>query len=423
MKKPLSLLASLMILTACTTSTPYVHQAVKLKHQLNEPNKQYGTSNNAVLSASYVKALHDFSLDFYDTTDTTTNNAFSPLSIATCFSMLGDGSANKTKEEIDNMLHYDDSFNHLEDIEKMLVRCAIDDPSNDVYLDVAQSIWLADKNSIKEEYVNKLTDHYFAEAYDHVPFNTDEGKQLIADWINQKTKDFLDVKKEQFNDLNGLTKLVLLNALYAKSPWGIDKLFPEKNNYDSSFYNRDGTTTNKKFMVGKVERGTYYEEEKYVISSLPYKCGMQINILLPNKGEESVLSNKEAINKLINYDKLDNCLTNDIKWRLPLFKITKNYDLVENLSKLGLEETLSSAPDFSAMTDLPKGMLYIKSLQHGAGIEIDNVGVKAASYTYVHVGSKAAPAPEFEINVDHPFAYYLTTSEGLPLMLGTVNNF
>lgn len=423
MKKPLSLLASLMVLTACGSQTSYAHQPVKLDHQINSPNKLYNTSNSVKLGEKYVKSLQDFALDFYSITDTTENNVFSPLSIATCFSMLGDGSANKTKEEINKMLHYDGSFEYLEDIKNMLARCAIDDPDEDIYLDVSQSVWTSEDESIKQEYVDKLTNYYYAEAYDGVPFANDEAKQLIADWINQKTKDFLNVKKEQFKDLNILTKLVLLNALYAKSPWGIDKLFPVNNNFIHEFTNRDGSKSTKDFMNGEIDNHTYYETEKYVISSLPFKRDMQINFLLPNEGEENILSDKEAIANLINYDKLTEREKATVKWRVPKFKITKNYDLIEYLGKLGLEETLSTSPDFSAMSDLPRGYLYVKSAQHGAGIELDNKGVKAAAYTYVHVAPKSAPPSGIEITLDRPFAYFLTTSEGLPLMLGTINAF
>ena len=151
MKKSISLLAALLVITACT------NQAAYTKNQINSPKKKFNTSNVSKNDDAYIKSVQDFALDFYDVLDVKENQVFSPLSIATCFSMLYEGTDGNTREEIRNALHYEQGDAHLEQIKNMLLKCAIDDRSNKTYLNISQSIWFKDDgSSCKEEYINKL---------------------------------------------------------------------------------------------------------------------------------------------------------------------------------------------------------------------------------------------------------------------------
>ena len=61
---------------------------------------------------------------------------------------------------------------------------------------------------------------------------------------------------------------------------------------------------------------------------------------------------------------------------------------------------------------------------HEAGIKVDNAGTEAAAYTIIVVDKATSVDDEPIINfvLDHPFAYSITTSEGLPLFVGTTYN-
>ena len=421
MKKSISLITGLLILASCA------NQAAYAKNQLNAPKKVFNAKEVKFSSSDYISSVQDFALDFYKINDSKHNQVFSPLSIATCFSMLYEGTDGDTKEEIRNALHYKGDDSHLNEIKNMLLKCAIDDKGEKSFLNIAQSIWFnGDGGKFKKEYVDKLTDYYYAEVFKNINFTDNKDKQLIADWVNDKTKNFLNAKPDDFQtDIN--TSLYLMNTVYLKSPWPIENLFDKSKNSSEDFTNLDGTKTAQTFMNGSVSNAYYLKKNEYRIASLPYKHNIRINILLPNEtaNYEEVLANEEAIKNMMSFggsgDDLENA---KIIWKLPKFKYTKPYDLKSIMMNLGLKTTFDkNGANLTRMTD--DSNFYISGSYHKAGIELNNEGVEAAAFTYISGGTKSAPPQQPEIinfYVDHPFAYYLTTNEGLPLFMGVMNS-
>ena len=86
---------------------------------MNRPNKTFNNQHSS-LNSKYVNSLQSFSMDFMEEVYSSEENAiFSPVSIATCFSMLLEGCKDNSKAELMSALHYDDSFNYTEEIQKM----------------------------------------------------------------------------------------------------------------------------------------------------------------------------------------------------------------------------------------------------------------------------------------------------------------
>lgn len=420
MKKSISLIAGLLVLSACTNEAAYA------KSQLNQPKKAFNTNGEVKMNETYVQSMKDFALDFYNVLDVETNQVFSPLSIATCFSMLYDGTDGTTREEIRNMLHYGEDEKHLNEIKNMLLKTAIDDKDQKTFLNISQSIWFAgDGSKYKQSYVDKLTDYYYAEAFQNISFNSQEGKEQMADWVNDKTKNFLNAKSDDFKTTPN-TLMYLMNTIYLKSPWSIENLFKKSNNAENYFRCIDGSDSRITFMHGEDDGAYYLKKDAYRIASLPYKHNIKINILLPNKDTNysEVLSDKDALKDMINFkqEKTEDTKYSAIDWKLPQFKLVCDYGLQSEMTKLGLHDTFDKTGkvDLSRMTD--DKAIYIESTYHKAGIELNNEGVEAAAFTYVSNGTKTASEPSYiEFHVDHPFAYYLTTDEGLPLFMGVVN--
>ena len=190
--------APLLILTSCANQA----SLAKLnKFALNKPNKAFNTVSTKAFDKSYIGSLKEFSIDFLQQTneESIENPVFSPMSIATCFSMAYDAADGETKKEIGELLHYDEeSFNHLEEIKNSLLRSAINDAKKNTYLNISQSFWIDQHSTIHKDYLKTLQDYYFAEAYQgDLPNMYNE----VADWVNDKTKDYLGVKGEDFQDM------------------------------------------------------------------------------------------------------------------------------------------------------------------------------------------------------------------------------
>ena len=209
-------IAPLLILTSCANQAGL---AKLNEFALNKPNKVFNTVQTKDLNKGYVDSLKEFSLDFFQQVnkDNPENPIFSPMSIATCFSMAYDAADGETKKELGELLHYDEeAFNHLDEIKNALLRSAINDAKKNTYLNISQSFWADNHSMIHEDYLKTLQDYYFAEAYQgDLPNMYNE----VADWINDKTKNYLNVKGEDFQEMLASAIYALLNTVYLKSSW------------------------------------------------------------------------------------------------------------------------------------------------------------------------------------------------------------
>ena len=439
MKKVVLLLTVLLTISGCSnhdifssdpvnsasngTSISYQGETSFKEHIFSEANKTYNTNRTAVLDEDYVSSLQLFAKDFYKAVEANyssdNNHVFSPVSLATCYSMLLDGACNNSKKELEKLLHYDDSFSHLDEIQKMLLKYAIDDEERSTYLDINQSFWMDNDSApyIKRAYVNKLNTYYFADSFKGT-LDSEEMHVALADYINYKTRGFLEVKKEDFEDYGGL--LWLLNTIYLKAPW--QNQFSEFENEESAFKNRDGTSLQVTFM-NSAFRSSYFKASNYVISSLPLSYGLRFNILLPNSDVTypGPLFNEDAISNLLNYENLTAVLTTTISYKVPQFKSIDGFDLVDLFRKMGVSDIFT--PGVADLSDIGGRASHVSKSKHVAGIDVNNEGIEAAAYTIIEVEKIAMPEqPKMEFNVDHPFAYTISSADGIPLFMGVVTN-
>ena len=424
MKKIMMAVAPLLILTSCANQAGL---AKLNKFALNKPNKAFNTVPTKALDKSYIDSLKEFSIDFLQQTneESLENPVFSPMSIATCFSMAYDAADGETKKELGELLHYDEeSFNHLEEIKNALLRSAINDAKKNTYLNISQSFWADDNSTIHEDYLKTLQDYYFAEAYQgDLPNMYNE----VADWINDKTKDYLGVKGEDFQDMLMGAMYALLNTVYLKSAWTNE--FKEDRNYKGDFANIGATSTKVTYMETKVEDSYYFTGEGYMISSLPFEHDLEFRMLLPNADANytEVLSNRTALDNLLalplnTYGVADNASgvtqRGTVEYTIPQFKVRSKFNLVNMFREMGVVE-----PFKPGYADFPKlGGGYISAAQHEAGFETNNKGAEGAAYTIIVVSKSAIPEESIEFKLNRPFTYAVTTKEGIPLFMGKVTS-
>ena len=425
MKKIMMAIAPLLILTSCANQA----SLAKLNEfALNKPNKAFNTAPKEALNQGYINSLREFSIDFLqqESKNPTENPVFSPMSIATCFSMAYDAADGETKKELGELLHYDEeSFNHLDEIKNALLRSAINDAKKNTYLNVSQSFWIDDNSPIDEEYLKILQDYYFAEAYQgDLPNMYNE----VADWINDKTKHYLNVEGEDFREMLTSAIYALLNTVYLKSSWVNE--FKEDRNYKDDFKNIDATSSKVTYMETKVEDSCYFTGDGYMISSLPFEHGLEFRMLLPNDDANyaEVLNDRTALDNLLalQLDKVgitDNLsgITQQgtIEYTIPQYKVRSKYDLVDMFREMGIETPFK--PGYADFPKLDGG--YISRAQHEAGFETNNKGAEGAAYTIIVISKSAVPEEPIYFTLDHPFAYAVTTKEGIPVFMGKVTSF
>jgi serpin B len=424
MKKIMMAIAPLLILTSCANQA----SLAKLnKFALNKPNKAFNTIQTKELNKGYIDSLKEFSLDFFQQANggEDKNPVFSPMSIATCFSMAYDAADGETKKELGKLLHYDEeAFNHLDEIKNALLRSAINDAKKNTYLNISQSFWTDDNSTIHEDYLKTLQDYYFAEAYQgDLPNMYNE----VADWINDKTKHYLNVKGEDFQEMLASAIYALINTVYLKSAWVNE--FKEELNYQGNFANLDATSTKVTYMETKLEDSYYFTGDGYVISSLPFEHDLEFRMLLPNVDTDyaKVLDDRTALDNLLALplDKvgiLENASgitqKGTVEYTIPQFKVRSIFNLVDMFIDRGIKTPFK--PGCANFPKFDGG--YISKAQHEAGFETNNKGAEGAAYTIIVVSKAGIPEEPVRFTLDRPFAYAVTTKEGIPVFRGKVTS-
>ena len=106
---------------------------------------------------------------------------------------------------------------------------------------------------------------------------------------------------------------------------------------------------------------------------------------------------------------------------VPKFDVSSTVNLKDGLNKMGVTKVFDmESADFTAITsDSP---VYVTAVNQSAKVEIDEKGVKAATYIELPgCGSAMPPEEIIDFVLDRPFLFVITKGN-LPLFTGVVNN-
>ena len=325
------------------------------------------------------------------------NNLYSPASLYMSLSMLLEGADGNSYDQIQNVLG---STSYIKTINKNLY-------ANNYYQNdkgearMANSYWINIDANIKEDYINTLNDNYYAEGFKTI-FD-DTAKSNMAKWINSKTKDLLNVKKEDFNNLEDM-ELCVINTIYFDNKW--DKEFKASDNKVDKFYTDE--EINCTYMYHEIS-SFYYVDESYSAVSDNFYNGNSITYILPNEEVDI----KDIINN-INFRKIEGYNHNsyNVKLYVPKFKYNVKLDLEPILGSMGIVDIFSTTD--ANLSKISDDYLYISEITQGAGIEFSEEGVKA---TAIEI-----PTNTIIFKLNRPFIYYISDSNGCILFMGTINN-
>nr|XP_034181371.1 antichymotrypsin-2-like isoform X5 [Osmia lignaria] len=325
------------------------------------------------------------------------NIIMSPLSAAVVLAMAAFGARGETEKQLKKALHIPSP----DTLGTSGYQSLIDDLNNVkvAKLLLANKVFAAEKFSVKPAYI-ELTEKYFHSVTQLVNFaKSEEAANTINTWVKQNTNDRI---KEIVNpgDLNSMTAMVLVNAVYFKGQWQ-DKFDPQ-NTEERPFHVDENTVKNVSTMF---RSGSYLYGElsnlnaKFVL--LPYKDDeLSMIIILPNEINGLAEVEKKLQNTNI-MDILHQGHQREVELYLPKFKIESKIELNEPLNKLGLTDMFTSKANFSGIADAD---LVVSKVVQKAFIEVNEEGSEAAAATAVQIVPFAMVFP-MEFTVDRPFFY------------------
>lgn len=358
---------------------------------------------------------------------TSENTVYSPANLYLALCMLVETTAGESRAQLLKLLGLE-SVEQAREVSSTLFRELRCDTETGKTL-LANSIWLNEQIPFKQDAIDHLATDYCASAF-RAPMGSGETDAAIASWINENTNSLLADAAAGLKT-NPEMLMMLISTLYFKGTWS--KQFPEEQTAPDTFTNADGSESTVDFMHTVQKRSTYYRGDKFTAASLRFMDGTSMWFLLPDEGvslEEALL---EGGSPFTEFDAAPDAVIDtvygpaiasegyaDIVWSMPKFDVKSSLDLVNALKALGLTDIFGANADFSPLSDMETA---VSAIQHAARVKVDEEGCEAAAFTAIMLEATAMPepTPQIEMNLNHPFGFLITGSNGLPLFIGAVN--
>ncbi|XP_043075915.1 leukocyte elastase inhibitor-like [Puntigrus tetrazona] len=354
-----------------------------------------------------------FALDLYRTlseSDAGGNMFFSPLSISAALSMVYLGARGDTAKEMEKVL----SFSSVSDVHSHFetLTSAINRPSASYILRLANRLYGEKTFSFLPEYLDSTLKLYHADlqAVDFIGAS-EKSRQLINKWVEEQTENKIkDLLKPGM--VTGMTRLVLVNAIYFKGNWM--HTFKAIETKEMPFKIKQNEHQPVQMMYQKKTFPfRYIPESKLKVLELPYKQEeLSMLILLPDEAQDGSdpllkLESELTLNTLLDWTRRDKmAMQMDIRVHLPRFKLEVQSSLSEILQKMGMSSVFQETKaDLTGMSS--QDGLSVSAVIHKAFVEVNEEGTEAAAATAVCLRTCAFRLEFESFTADHPFLFFI----------------
>ena len=338
--------------------------------------------------------------------------SFSPLSLSLALAMVGEGAETETFKQFVDVLGWGNATK--EEVgayyKKMIEGLVKTDPQ--VQFSSCNSFW-ADKDLVLLDNYKSLLTRYFAAESFSVDFSDPATVNQINQWCSDKTEGKIP---QMLSSLNPRTRLMLINALLYKAPWGLT--WDVRTGRD---FNGSAGKTKKDYLHANHKLG-YGEFEDYEYVSIPYGNGSyEIDIVLPKAGKTV-----QAILPKVNYEAFQYAYPGtEVDLFLPKWstEYSSGEDIPKVLKALGL--TLPFDREYADFSGISQRNLVIDMILQKVRIDVTEKGTEFAAVTVVGmVDNAVSPVTPKKVTLDlnRPFAYFIREKSSNTLLLaGTLS--
>ena len=347
------------------------------------------------------------------------NTVFSPVNIYIALGMLAELTDGNSRAQILDLLGSPDIQS---------VRGQVSDLWNANYLNdgasariMANSVWLDEDIDYVPSTMQTLAKHYYASSYQG-QMGSETFQQMLKDWLDQQTGGLLTEQIRNLSMLKEDTILTLASTIYFRGKWQYE--FSPDQTKPRTFHAASGDRTCD-FMHKNETAATYYCGTHFSAVSQTMGEAGSMWLILPDEGitVQQLLEDPQAMEFMIsaekwNWDDQKEMLVN---LAVPKFDITSQFDLAEELPKLGITEVFDpQVSDFSPMAKAEEGV-FLSGGEHAVRVAADEQGVTAAAYTVMEMNGGGMPAGKtVDFVLDRPFLFVITDAADLPLFAGAV---
>ncbi|XP_053102005.1 serpin B6-like isoform X1 [Hemicordylus capensis] len=338
----------------------------------------------------------------------TDNLFFSPLSISSALAMVSMGAKGNTAAQMSKVLVMTgDEKMHSESAK---VISEINKPGTKYLLSLANRLFGESSYDFLAPFTDSCQKFYHADL-EKLNFVTkaEDSRKHINGWVEEKTAGKIQNLLAP-GIVNGLTKLVLVNAIYFKGDWA--NQFLKDRTMEKPFRINKNESRTVQMMYKKAKFNmTYIPDYLTKIIELPYiDKELSMIILLPDEIADDS-TGLEKLEREITYEKLMDWIKpemmdlTEVELSLPKFKLEETYDLKPVLRSMGMTEAFDQGKaDFSGMSS--NNDLVLSEVVHKSFVEVNEEGTEAAAATAVIMMMRCAMiVPRF--TADHPFLFFI----------------
>jgi serpin B len=369
-----------------------------------------------------MRTLNNFAFKFFHHTlqrDTKEDNQLiSPLSAYLALSLVCNGAAGRTKDEMIRVLQLSGiSVDELNTMNKALLKWF---PAADkkVQLSIANSIWFNKDLPGPLKAFLDINKEYYNSHIQPLDFSDVKAAGTINAWVDKQTSHKISSILTQ---TSGHDLVYLVNAIYFNAAWS-DEFDPNITS-DSLFRPADGNEVRVPFM-SRTGSFRLLEEEDFTLVELPYGDSQAyvMYLVLPAAGQPI-----GQLAPAFGLQRLEGAFPRLYNKRVRLFLPRWEYaysieDMLPLLAELGMNNIPGTA-DFSGMypPDLP---VHLTKTIHKTYIKVGEKGTEAAAVTGMAMRSITANIePPPTIRFDRPFLYLISDNKtGTILFMGKVGD-
>jgi len=338
----------------------------------------------------------------YTNNDNRRNMLLSPLSVTLALSMLNNGAAGITQEEIQQTLGYGDvSREDINTFAQKIVN-AMQTLDRRGKFEWANSMWIQTDFPVINVF-KEVNHKYYDAEIQNVDFNQSATLKTINDWVSEKTHEKIPTI---LDEMDTSVRVLLLNAIYFKGYW--TEPFDKNLTVDGIFRTSIGTEQTVATMHKTSILLPYVKLENYEAVELPFGNGaFSLVVVLPAANTDiSTLvaqTSGEWWSQIV-----DNLGSQpyEVHLEIPRFRLSYEKVLNDDLRALGMQSLFDlKTADFSLISPVN---LYVSLVKQKTFAQMDEDGMEAAAVTVESLltshGREYVPV-DFKVN--RPFLYFI----------------
>ena len=325
------------------------------------------------------------------------NACYSPLSMYYAMALTGCGAGGQTKEEFQSILYGDDNW-IAEQCRKFYQNHYFEGETNTFRLE--NSLWLDGNYDFSGPFISHARNDFFSSLF-RVDFSDPALSGEMTKWVSEQTDGQLS-PSFTFEDHQ---MLYLLNTILYEAEW--NQRFSPENNTQGEFRKADGSTVTAEYMNRDYSADGYYKGNGFTAASLSLKSHDRMVFVLPDEGvsTEELLSDPNLFEEMFLSKPLPEHEYGLVRWSIPKFSFTCEYDMQNVWKGLGLERAFD--PVLADFSDMGKLEMYLTKTTQNIHMDISENGVTAAAFSEVitHDGINELEGERVDMVLDRPFLF------------------